>query len=590
MAASLLLLSLKHIFKSNVILTSIIIICLLSNLYSQPNKRTNIWYFGNHLGLDFNSGQPSVLNNGQIVLPASKGCASICDTNGNLLFYTDGKEIWCRNHQRMINGYANFIPGTQAALCIPKPGSDNLFYVFTARYNEFDYPFFYYTIDINLNNGLGEVIDKDTLAAGWDASEKLTGVYHDNKKNIWIITRKFRENNYASFLLTEDGVDPDPVLSQAPDKSTYTNTDPWGYMKVSYDKKYLFACYYGGNHYNNAEVEICSFDPTSGQVNYLYSIILKDTNNPLNRYRPYGIEFSPDSKYLYISAFIYPQLIGRVFQYDMQYIEDSLLFSQSSIDLGIGQGFALQLAPDGKIYCSDNSSQVLRFYIGIIHKPWLRGTDCEFQPLGIDLNGDTTSHCLPNFINDFLYRFDFEGICESDTFYFDPWFFPEPVFIEWNFGDLASGSNNTSTIPHATHVFSDGGTYEVSVYVEYPSGRIEETSREVEVEYAPEPNLGPDTTICIGNDIILNAECGPHFYFWSTGQFGISQITVSDTGWYWVRVTSNAGCFEIDSVHIAFYAPAIADTSNLIISPTTCGGSIGAIRGLTVSGNPPFQY
>ncbi|MCD4782196.1 MAG: hypothetical protein K8T10_00045, partial [Candidatus Eremiobacteraeota bacterium] len=98
------------------------------------------------------------------------------------------------------------------------------------------------------------------------------------------------------------------------------------------------------------------------------------------------------------------------------------------------------------------------------------------------------------------------------------------------------------------------------------------------------------TTICTGTEIVLDAECGQHSYFWSTGDWGVSQITVSDTGWYWVRVTSSAGCFEFDSIHISFHPPAIADTNNLVISPTTCGGSVGAIRGIEISGNPPFIF
>ncbi|MCD4773116.1 MAG: gliding motility-associated C-terminal domain-containing protein [Bacteroidales bacterium] len=566
--------------------------CTLSYLqtFSQPNKRTNFWYFGENAGLDFNSGQPIITNYGQF-FDNTNGGASICDTAGNLLFYTDGKQIWDRDHYQMKNGFVDFHPGTQAAVIVPLPGSDNIYYVFTSQSNDYQYQFFYYIVDMSLANGLGEVVETVTLQEGWDAAEKLTAVYHKNKQDIWVITRKFIDDNYAAFLVTSDGVNPTPVLSPAPDKDLNMGTNTIGCMKVSYDKKYLITSYFGGYSIPEMDNEICSFNNETGQVDFLYSFSLHIVI-PVgpSGHRTFGFDFSPDSKYLYLPGIVQVDNISHVFQFNMQYIEDSLLFFQSAIEVGIGQGMSLQLASDGKIYCSTKYIAPPSQFMGVIHKPWREGIDCEYEPNSINLLDKIVTASLPNFLTDYLFRFDFDGICESDTFSFDPWFFPEPVFIEWDFGDPASGANNTSTIPHATHVFSDGGTYEVSVHVEYPSGRIEETSRKVEVEYSPEPNLGPDTTICTGADIILNAECGQHFYLWSNGAIGSSQITVSDTGWYWVRVTSSAGCFEFDSIYIEHFPPAIADTNNLIISPTTCGGSIGAIRGIVISGNPPFIY
>ncbi|NQT77288.1 MAG: gliding motility-associated C-terminal domain-containing protein [Bacteroidetes bacterium] len=254
--------------------------------------------------------------------------------------------------------------------------------------------------------------------------------------------------------------------------------------------------------------------------------------------------------------------------------------------------WGMQLARDGKIYITGRHKGLhYTPYLSVINDPWKHGTDCNFETEAIYLTPGRGQGMLTKIFPYFLFRFDYEGICEGDTFYFDPWFVPDPTYIEWNFGDPASGANNTSAIPNATHIFTDGGTYEVSVYVEYPNGRIEETSRKVEVEYKPEPDLGPDTSLCkSGGDIILNAECGPHLYSWSTGAFGTSQITVSDTGWYWVNVENDYGCFEIDSIYISYFPSAEIDTTNLLISPTTCGGSMGVVKGLEISGHPPFSY
>jgi gliding motility-associated-like protein len=565
-----------------------ILLCIEISLFSQPNKRTNFWYFGLYAGIDFNSGEPQPKLDGQVFETIRSGSAVISDTNGNLLFYTDGRDVWRKDHLLMHSGANNYWQGTQSAVIFPKPGSNNIYYVFAASHFYYQSPFYYLTIDMNLANGFGEVIAVDTIQSCWDAADKLTAVYHKNKHDIWVITRKFVNDNFVAFLITEDGMNPEPVLSPAPDINFPLSGSRGGYMKVSYDKKYLVSCF-DGAYWMYDDIEICTFNSATGEVDYQYSFTLRYTILPYAPYRTLSLEFSPDSKFLYIPALVVNDSICYIFQYDMQYILDSALFFNSYINVGSGQGISAQLASDGKIYFSSNHWEPT-LYLGVIHKPWIRGTECDYEANAIYLEGKKVEKCLPNFMMDYLLRFDFDGICESDTFTFDPWFFPEPVFMEWNFSDPASGASNTSTIPHATHVFSDGGTYEVSVHVEYPNGRIEETSRKVEVEYAPEPDLGPDTTICSGQEVVLDAECGPHAYSWSTGQFGVSQITVSDSGWYWVRVQNEAGCYAFDSIYISFYPPAIADTNNLIISPTTCGGSIGAIRGIEISGNPPFQY
>jgi hypothetical protein len=85
---------------NSAILRYFLILFLSINLYSQ--KESNIWYFGEFAGLDFSNGAPLALTDGQI--DTAEGCATISDANGQLLFYTDGKKVWNKNHQVMPNG------------------------------------------------------------------------------------------------------------------------------------------------------------------------------------------------------------------------------------------------------------------------------------------------------------------------------------------------------------------------------------------------------------------------------------------------------------------------------------------------------
>jgi len=576
-------------------------------IIAQPNKRTNHWYFSENVGLDFNTGEAVEETGGQVFSSNQEGSTSMSDTSGNLLFYCDGRIVWNKNHMWMENefGYPEISRAHQGTIILSKPDSDSIFYVFinsrSAGISRL--PLFYYTIDLSLEGGMGRVIDIDTLETAWDAAEKVTAAYHKNKEDIWIVTRKYVDDSYAAYLVSSNGVNTEPILNPAPDRDLNVGILNEGSMKISYNKKYFVTTY--GNDNTNGFVEICTFDNQTGSVNHLYTFQLKYSVPPC----PYGgsfeessCEFSPCSKYLYVAGEIQsaPNHV-HIFQFDTQHIIDSALFIQSAKQVGDVQGSNLQLAPDGRIYCLGRASLIyplnpLNNQLGVINHPGKPGLNCDYDSCLLEIENGQVTYGNVNFFSDYLHRFVFEGICESDPFTFDPWFFPEPDLIEWNFGDPASGTNNTSTIPHASHKFTDGGTYEVSVHVEYPPspaypfGRIEETSREVEVVYAPEPDLGSDTTICSNSQILLDADCGPHGYSWNTGEWGVSQITVADSGWYWVRAVNSEGCFERDSIYISFHPAATADTNNLVISPTTCGGSVGVIRGLEISGNQQLQY
>ena len=59
------------------------IIYLFCNLVVAQNQGY-VWYFGHGAGIDFNSGSPVPISDGQ--LNTEEGCASISDENGDLLF------------------------------------------------------------------------------------------------------------------------------------------------------------------------------------------------------------------------------------------------------------------------------------------------------------------------------------------------------------------------------------------------------------------------------------------------------------------------------------------------------------------------
>ena len=104
------------------------IVCFKTTGYSQNQNK--IWYFGDHAGLDFNSGTPVALTNSALF--TNEGCSSISDNNGNLLFYTDGITVWNKFHAVMPNGTGLLgnPSTTQSAVIVPMPGSATQYYIY----------------------------------------------------------------------------------------------------------------------------------------------------------------------------------------------------------------------------------------------------------------------------------------------------------------------------------------------------------------------------------------------------------------------------------------------------------------------------
>lgn len=553
------------------------IIIFINDVYSQ--RQADHWYFGYNCGLNFNSGEPEVLYTGRTHLGFG-GVGTMSDSLGNLLFYSEGDTVFTSQHTVMENGL-DFAEahGMQSNLIVQWPESDSLYLLFQTPTLGDGMGLYYSIIDISLNNGLGAVIEKDVLLNhAWDAGDKVTAALHKNKRDIWVITRKFRDDNFAVFLITPEGINEIPILSPASDMGEHTDR---GFIKISYDKKFLFSNYWGSK-----DVEVCNFNNETGEIELHYIL-----NTGIN---PDGIEFSPDSKFAYISYQTGNSSPVTIKQYNMDYVDDVSLFISTAIDIGTGIGYGLQLATDGKIYCMDNAAYLPgpEYFVGVINRPWEIGVDCQYDSIAINMYPSSTSTSVPNIFMDYLYRFEFEGICAGIPFQFTSNFNPIPDSIRWLFNDPSSGLNNVSYELNPEHTFTYGGIYEVEVDVWYPSGRFEHTSRVVEVAYTPLPELGPDTLVCEGTSFNLNAGSDPGLYVWSTGTFGqnLFSITVSDTGTYWVIANSDEGCRRTDSIHVGWLDKSVIDETTLVITPASCGVNNGSITGLQVGGVEPFSF
>src|SRR5882672_2403661 len=76
---------------------------ILSPQKVSSQKEANTWYFGDHAGIDFNSGTPVALSNSGMY--EFEGGSTISDpSTGSVLFYSNGEKAWNANNTVMANG------------------------------------------------------------------------------------------------------------------------------------------------------------------------------------------------------------------------------------------------------------------------------------------------------------------------------------------------------------------------------------------------------------------------------------------------------------------------------------------------------
>lgn len=99
---------------------------------------------------------------------------------------------------------------------------------------------------------------------------------------------------------------------------------------------------------------------------------------------------------------------------------------------------------------------------------------------------------------------------------------------------------------------SENGTYTVEVTDGF--GCFEVDSISVFIDFVPDVDLGPDTIICPGESIVLDAgSANPGTtYSWTPFAATTQTIFVSSPGDFQVVVTTGAGCVATDSVQIGF--------------------------------------
>ncbi len=520
-------------------------------------------------------------------MSANRSLATVSDSLGNLLFYTDGIRVYDRTHSIMPNGNGLLSRNQDQSVCVVQNiGDDSLYYIFTTNCEAWPPPqpcggLHYSVVDMRLNGGLGDIVtgQKNISLLGnayWPVS--MTMARHHNNKDAWLIIRNGLSNhNFYAFLITSGGIQ-GPVVGSSTFYNPGITTNP-GSMRVSPDGTKLIA-----PSVLIDSIEYCHFNSSTGQITSLFNIGVA-YGPGLDGGWSY-LEFSIDSRYLYRSSMDWQWDSATIYQYDAS-LEDSALFKQSETNVGFScHGVHLQMGPDWKIYGDESVLDSMC----VINNPTTGGIGCNFQVNAVNLNNRSCGHGLPQFLQKYKAYIHHTGsLCENNPVYFSGDIWPPADSIHWDFGDPVSGINNFSNLPNPSHIYTNAGTYTVELYVRHIDQRTDTSWQTITIAASPQVALGTDRTICVGDSTTFDAgACSGCTFLWKdigTGlTVGTSQLFKTGLeGNYSVTVTNTDGCNGSDTVQL-ITTPVPSITNNPLFDTICSGESTNIVLTSTVPG------
>lgn len=427
---------------------TLIFISLLIVSWAQNN---DLWYFSNPpIAVDFSNGPPAnIPYNGNGMFSTTECSAIIKDNTGNLLFYTQGDDLYDGNHNKTPNGsdiYGN-PSSVQGALFVPLPGSVDTIYLFTTAMQAGFSPnqqipnehsgLCYTVIDKSLNGGSGDIIiGQKNITLVEPTSEQLTAVRHANGRDVWILAVEWQTANMYAYLLRPNGLCNPVITNIGTPQSGGNYNSAGGQLKANHEgNKVAHPMTYLGL------LEIMDFDNSTG-------IFSNSMTFDFSGKSPYGVEFSPSDQYLYISAY------GSIYQLDISLGNQAAINNSMTTISSTGASPSiyacmLQIGPDDKIYWPRYNGN----YLGVIANPDMPGSLCNASSSGLNLSSGT-KHGLPNFFKGSVFVLDTIGF-EEESIGFSYSDLCADQLI--NFYDTSKGNDLIYS-----WIFSNGNAYDTS--------------------------------------------------------------------------------------------------------------------------------
>ena len=557
--------------------------CLLLGLFSSglatparaQGEYAN-WYFGQRADLSFAPGRaPAPLLGGAMTTPSA--CATLSDAAGGLLLYSDGAQVWNRQHQLMPGGQA--LGGNPqvaqgcAVVRVSAAGTPNpTAYLLTQRYTQAVDPYstgMPVAAEVQLAGagGLGQVTRTNLPVVADTVLQRLGEarfapyqalVRHANGREYWLLTRLHEQGIFLATLLDGSGRWPcaRTVASRVLPRRIGSSATWCGALVAAPDGRTLL--------YNDvASSYLLQFDPATGQVSAPLLLAYPAPTIPSN-INPYtlGGAFSADGTRVYLDRLYQPDgnNVGssavQVLQYDLAAGTPAAvaasgvqIYNVTNRNNAPNLPWYLQRGPDGVIYLAVPGAPAL----DAILAPNARGRACRYAASYQPLQARNATQALPLQPNDVN---------------LGPLLAPEAAFgcagqpLTLRAGTGAGGGVGTDSLrwlpgdgrpPLRTLARADTlvvsypapGTYTLRVERRRQGAVLATATALVYIGAAPRVRLAlaPDTAACapLGLRLVASPQPAGTSYRWQNGSAAATLVATAP-GPYWVEVRNATGC------------------------------------------------
>ena len=368
-----------------------ILLALFSRVFCQ--NENSIWVFASDKKVSFANATPQVSYESNNLNFYNEPYVAVCNEMGELLFYSEGVKFYDRNHQAM--SFQTPFPvsdGTQAgtrayAIKLFNNTNDSEYAIFSIDNNYSDGDLYISVIDMNLRNGLGDIVGNSQNIIGTNFSMHCT-IINDNCGGYWLVAHSRGENKFVSykFIGSELITVVESKIGTAFQNYKSADQNVFGSLTYTKDGKLIYVDTEG-------TFEIFNFDFANGEVSDFLSIY----DDSEASYSFYDAEISEDGNFLYVTA--RQNSTNYLLQFELSsYDPDIFRSSIYSLTLNHlnttgGALNGLKLAPDKRIYLI---SPGRKNYIGTINYPNEKGDLIQFDSVGIQFNSIVLSKSFPS--------------------------------------------------------------------------------------------------------------------------------------------------------------------------------------------------
>lgn len=522
------------------------VVISVSNCSLDPNQlhRSN-WLFGDYASVSFATGQP-VPNNLALVnntIKCFENAVSMSDSAGNLLFYSNGRDLWDSNHQQVNSGNLfgwdlilpspNGYNGTSVGgfMSFPAPKQPGKYYLVWAPSMEIKQDpnqtqfgkiaWVIYDAVANTVSGFQNLTNPVinyvfNYPTSFGLSESINIVPHCNGVDYWIIARGLdlagTNGYYYSFLVNENGLTPNaaPVISGPFPPSLFSSTSDFKSNPAG-DK---IVCKTANKNIGS----IYDFDASTGLLSNPTLLPSSDPN--VSNVAAQGIIFSPDGQYIYSSTWQNQNV-------DMISVANNSIVKTITPMFVSGALFSyFEIGPDNIIYMWGNSSNGTA--LGKITNPNSPATSTlsTYMPF-TPVPGTGAGSSILNFMEANKPAGSHPILAEVSTcsaygFSLNPCW--KVYSTSWNFGDGSPASTNSIV----THNYASAGIYTVSLTLSHNNQNIPVFTKTIQVVSPGNVLITGPSAICLNNPFLNSygvTSIANATYSWSASNATIAGLT-----------------------------------------------------------------